>query len=212
MFMDAKVLRKIYQRCVRNDVICRDFNLQNQGWGSTNTDVRNVALADIITSLDLPVLNDGCPTFVRPNFMTRSILDLTIVSRTVRLQGSLESDTWGSDHFLIRLTSSHAMPSRSKTLRVVHWDTFRETFCGAIEHAGPHDISSLISDSLAKATNLLTVPARCSNPNVRYLNLRAVRRRAQRQASRAQGRSDWMAYRKTNAAFRRHATRLQRLH
>lgn len=121
---DTEVLREICHACSHRLPICGDSNAHNTSWGSSFSSVRGRDLSDSITGLDLLVLSDGRPTFQRPG-ASSNVLDLTVASRATELLWSVEPDTWGSDHYPIRLTSMHSERRPSRRYNVMHWNTFR---------------------------------------------------------------------------------------
>lgn len=56
---DPDAIRKIRQRCTGRLVICGDFNAHHSSWGCAKDDARGEALADVLSQLDLIILNDG---------------------------------------------------------------------------------------------------------------------------------------------------------
>lgn len=203
---DPRDVCAIRARCSGRLIICGDFNAHQTTWGSTHDTQRGQALADVLLRLNLVVLNDGSPTYLRAGGV-QSVLDLTITTSDVRLLWLPEPDTWGSDHVPIRLIPRHAVSRRRRTRHITVWSTFREI----IKDAPPAtDLLETITSALHGATRKVTTPLRAPAPDMKYLNLRAARRRAQRCARRSGLRVDWTTYNRISAVFRRHCNRLQR--
>ncbi|KAH7936755.1 hypothetical protein HPB49_003731 [Dermacentor silvarum] len=86
---------------------------------------------------------------------------------------------------------------------VVNWPRFRElcaavpvSECGLFRH---------IVECARAATTRCVVPAGTPVPDIKQLNLRAARRRAQRKAVRTDKREHWTVYNRLDAVCRRHA-------
>lgn len=62
-------------------IIAGDFNAKSPLWGAPAADARGEILAEWGATLDLVVLNDGSPTFVRRN--TESHIDVTFVTKNI---------------------------------------------------------------------------------------------------------------------------------
>ncbi|KAK8776817.1 hypothetical protein V5799_029839 [Amblyomma americanum] len=92
-------------------------------------------------------------------------------------------------------------PQEDKTYAVVSWPEFRtrskETPPGQgfLDHVA----------SCARETTLVRVPVSSPVPDLSLLNLRANRRRQERIALNSSLPADWTAYRRIDAACRRHA-------
>lgn len=203
---DATDIGVISARCPGRLLICGDFNAHHATWGSMHDTPRGQALADVLLSQHLIVINDGSPTYFRSGGI-ESVLDLTITTPDVRLLWLPEPDTWGSDHVPIRLMPQHAVPQRCRTRTFIAWNKFREILSDAPQDAG---IVESVTMALQRASRKVTLPMRGPVPDMKYLNLRAARRRAQRRARRSGLRADWTLYNRISAVFRRHCNRLQR--
>ncbi|KAG0426305.1 hypothetical protein HPB47_026573 [Ixodes persulcatus] len=70
----------------------------------------------------------------------------------------------------------------------------------------------IISNALEAATRIVQVPSSRPNPDPKWLELRAQRRRAQRRSWRTGRPEDVLKYRRLDAKFRRHGKKLARRH
>ncbi|KAM7306770.1 uncharacterized protein ISCGN_010436 [Ixodes scapularis] len=205
---NPSILRTILSRCKPATLILGDFNAHNEAWGDKQTSARGRYLEDTTTAIGLRCLNDGTATFVRPG-VESSVLDLSFATAAVRALWLAEPDSWGSDHLPIIITSPEKKPVTHKTCSVTNWDAFRVYFEDIIS-TGTTDHTTAISQALCKATRRVTVPIYRPNPDLKYLRLRASRRKAQRRALKTSRQEDIQRYRRIDAAFRRHTKRLQR--
>lgn len=208
---DPRELIQVRQHCAEIVFLCGDFNAHYESWGDSRSDARGEALFDVISTMKLVALNDGRETFVRPG-VKNSVLDITFaspVSRS-RVLWCLEPDTWGSDHFPIRLIPGRSRPNTVRQHRVTNWDTFRQRLELLQLRSEIEDLPSVLREALTLATRFVGLSSKRPAPDLKYLNLRASRRRAQRVAQRTHNQEDWVAYRKVDAAFRRHTLRLRR--
>ncbi|KAH7940889.1 hypothetical protein HPB49_007599 [Dermacentor silvarum] len=116
-------------------------------------------------------------------------------------------NTAGSDHFPISLCPTK--PSRGATCiyAVVRWPLFRE-LCAS--HPRTTDYFAHVADCARRATTHVIVPAGTPCPDIKLLNVRAARRRAQRSAIRSDAPADWTIYNRLDAVCRRHAKQLRR--
>ncbi|KAK8761028.1 hypothetical protein V5799_027705 [Amblyomma americanum] len=124
----------------------------------------------------LSLLNTGSPTRISAS-TTPTAIDLTLVSQCCEYSWRTEPDTEGSDHFLI-----DKPPPEKKVHSVISWSRFRD-LCSA--ECEPSDFFVLIRDSTQSATTRCAVALRAPVPDVKLLNLRAARRKAQLQRRRA---------------------------
>ncbi|KAH7979850.1 hypothetical protein HPB49_011583 [Dermacentor silvarum] len=72
------------------------------------------------------------------------------------------------------------------------------------------DYFAHIAECAGRATTRVIVPAGTPCPNIKLLNVRVARRRAQRRAVRSGAAADWTAYNRLDAVCRRHARQLRR--
>lgn len=99
--------------------------------------------------------------------------------------------------------------SPQKACKVVDWQKYRRTLN---ELAAQHDTTNPqdIESALGAATRLVDVPVTQPNPDLRYLEFRAQRRRAQKRAFRTELAQDIQTCKRTDARFRRCTKHLAR--
>ena len=187
-------------------IVCGDFNAHHNSWGCGLTDLRGRCLSDAIATTGLSILNTGEPTFVRRN--TRpSTIDLALVSQSCSYIWTRAPDTAGSDHYPIALSPCHPSRGAKRVYSVVRWHVFRE-LCAKPTLAS--DFFTHIAECARSATTRCVVPAGSPCPDVKLLNLRAARRRAQRIATRTDRVEHWTVHNRIDAVCRRQARRLRR--
>ncbi|KAH7946002.1 hypothetical protein HPB49_018844 [Dermacentor silvarum] len=183
-------------------VVCRDFNSHHTAWGSNHIDCSGRGLLDSVLRAGLLNANTGAVTFVRRG-CAGSAIDLTLVSDRCHYAWRRNPDTAGSDHFPIFLVPRATADLPTRSYSVVNWPRFRElcaavpvSECGLFRH---------IAECARAATTRCVVPAGTPVPDIKQLNLRAARRRAQRKAVRTDKREHWTVYNLLDAVCRRHA-------
>nr|XP_054921490.1 uncharacterized protein LOC129382122 [Dermacentor andersoni] len=154
----------------------------------------------------LAVINSGQPTFVRRGG-SATVIDLTLVSERCSYEWQRAPDTAGSDHYPISLSPVRPSRGATRVYTVVRWPKFRE-FCA--ETPRGDDFFAHIAECANRASSRVAVPAGSPCPDIKLLNVRAARRRAQRRAIRSGRMSDWTLYNRLDAVCRRHACQLRR--
>lgn len=96
-----------------------------------------------------------------------------------------------------------------KFCKVVHWDRYR-AILWRLEALGKPLTAETIAQALKEATQTVRVPVNRPNPDLRWLQLRAKRRQAQKRANRTGLHVDTLVFRRFDALFKRHALRLSR--
>lgn len=192
-------------------IICGDFNAHSVLWGSEHSDARGRLLEKFIEDRNLIILNDGSPTFFRGHRYS-SCLDITICSATVprNIQWATGVETLGSDHMpvLISLPGNQAAARR---VRVTDWRKFTAIAEDkVVDVASVDHLHSVICDSLASATKVISAPPRKSPVDIEYERLRAIRRRAERRFRRTGDYRDFQEACRLQAIVRRHMQRLAR--
>lgn len=105
-----------------------DFNAHNINWGSSHTCPNGEVLWRAVVESDLSIVGDSTPTYCGDAYRQSSILDLTFAhnSLSFRLSRSIESDTWGSDHFPILIELPNVLdraPKPRKTPKLYSTNT-----------------------------------------------------------------------------------------
>ena len=80
-------------------MIMGDFNAHNPLLGSVKVTDKGKIVGDILSNLNLCILNDGSNTYVHPGNCTYSSIDLTLVdpSLPLDLHWTVHDDLCGSD-------------------------------------------------------------------------------------------------------------------
>ncbi|KAK8781510.1 hypothetical protein V5799_017149 [Amblyomma americanum] len=153
----------------------------------------------------LGLLKPPSPTFV--TLRHSSTLDLAFTTPGIRYECRKPADTWGSDHFPLFLTPTSRRPQEDRTYAVISWPEFRVR---SKEIPPGQSFLDHVATCAREATTLVRVPASSPVPDLRLLNIRANRRRQERIALNTSLPADWTAYRRIDAACRRHARRRRR--
>lgn len=134
-------------------------------------------------------------------------MDLTITTPDGRLLWLPEPDTWWSDHVPLQIMPRQSFPQRCCASHFIAWKRFRY-----ILRENPQDASLVesVTITVRGALRKLTLSMRGPVPDMKCLNIRAARRRAERCVCRFVLRMDWAAYSRNAAVFRRPGNRLQR--
>ncbi|KAH7965092.1 hypothetical protein HPB49_003306 [Dermacentor silvarum] len=199
---DTEFVCRLSDRVGGDLVVCGDFNSHHTAWGSNHIDCSGRGLLDSVLRAGLLIANTGAVTFVRSG-CAGSAIDLTLVSDRCHYAWRRNPDTGGSDHFPIFLVPRATTDLPTRSYSVVNWPRFRElcaavpvSECGLFRH---------IAECARAATTRCVVPAGTPVPDIKQLNLRAARRRAQRKAVRTDKREHWTVYNRLDAVCRRHA-------
>lgn len=203
---DPTVLVAIRARTKHAIVFAGDFNAHSETWGDSKTDQRGKNLQQTIDNMGLRNTTAGTPTFIRAG-VHGSVIDLTLTSPSLRLPTKPELDSWGSDH--VPIIIGKLPKSKLKTCHVVHWDKYRALLDERLM-SGIDLTEDVISNALEAATQIVQVPSSRPNPDLKWLELRAQRRRAQRRSWRTGRPEDVLKYRRLDAKFRRHGKKLAR--
>ncbi|KAH7979798.1 hypothetical protein HPB49_011094 [Dermacentor silvarum] len=175
-------------------VVCGDFNAHHRDWGSARSNARGGDLSSAVAAAGLTVLNSGEATFVRRDGVA-TVIDLALVSERCSYSWQRAPDTAGSDHYPITLCPTKPRSRRHARVR-----------CRAVA-ALTRDVCETCA---GRATTRVIVPAGTPCPDIKLLNVRAARRRAQRRAVRSGAAADWTTYNRLDAVCRRHARQLRR--
>ena len=94
-------------------ILMGDFNAKHTLWGETSCSPWGNLVEELIDHNDIVLMNDGSPTRFDLYHNTKSAIDLTICSSSLRLDymWSVDRDPHGSDHWPIHLRSNINMPS-----------------------------------------------------------------------------------------------------
>lgn len=107
----------------------------------------------------------------------------------------------------IRLMIQQAVREGYRIRQSIAWNKFREI---PSEGAQEADIVESVTIAIQNVSRKVTLPMQAPLPDMRYLNLRAARYRAQRHDRRSLLHPDCTVYNTISAVFRRHYNRLQR--
>ncbi|KAH7932019.1 hypothetical protein HPB52_025001 [Rhipicephalus sanguineus] len=159
-------------------------------WGSRTCSSRGRDLVDVIHQLGLQVLNTGSFNFVRktgrPSCTT---IDVSLASEGDRYDWATQPDSWRSDHLPIVITPAGGKIPRTRQCRTVDWRAFRQQLKDAPED---QDYLDLVAAAAQAAAIQSWVPENHPVPDLRHLNLRAARRRAERSQARGGAKAWWL--------------------
>ncbi|KAL1467113.1 hypothetical protein MTO96_042377 [Rhipicephalus appendiculatus] len=155
--------------------LCGDMNAHHTMWGSRTCSSRGSELVDVIHQLGLQVLNTGSFTFVR---------------RTGRPSCSAID---------VSLASEGA---RTRQCTTIDWRAFRQRLR---ESPVDQDFLGLATAAAQAATIQCGVPENHPVPDLRHLNLRAARRKAERRYLKAQSSGHRTLFNHVDTVCRRHA-------
>ncbi|CAH1963612.1 unnamed protein product [Acanthoscelides obtectus] len=126
----------IFSQLNNTGIIGGDFNAHHNIWGSYKTNQKGHQIADILSDIDIILLNTGQPTRFSQN--NNSAIDLTFSSPNLAIQCTWYTlgDTMGSDHFPIIIEIERKI-SRSDTdfygpklkwnLKKANWNLYNHT-------------------------------------------------------------------------------------
>lgn len=166
-------------------IICGDFNAHHLHWGSGKTTARRTSLAQDLVTTDLCLGMMAPLHFFRPPAALQSI-DLTFHSPNILITWEAAPDTQGSDQFpiTIRMDHDHRFTPKYEFF-VVRWDFYRTLF-----QKDTKPIEQSILANLNVARIHLSLPVDFQAPDLKYANLFAARRFAQRRYRRFRRRED----------------------
>ncbi|XP_077516753.1 uncharacterized protein LOC144127718 [Amblyomma americanum] len=199
------LLTPVLSRIGPRALVCGDFNAHSREWDCRTTSRAGRILMEATLRAGLGLLKPPSPTFV--TLRHSSTLDLAFTTPGIRYEYRKPADTWGSDHFPLFLTPTSRRPQEDRTYAVISWPEFRVR---SKEIPPGQSFLDHVATCAREATTLVRVPASSPVPDLRLLNIRANRRRQERIALNTSLPADWTAYRRIDAACRRHARRRHR--
>ena len=175
--LDPILLENLVRQLPSPFLLLGDFNAHSPLWGNNNSDVKGQIIENFLTNSELYLFNDLSPTYLHPASGTFTSIDLSISSPSLALDFSWQvlSDSHGSDHFPIVLSSSGRSPCsrpRQWKLGSADWEEFRRQ-CGRLltpgVFVGGDDPVATFSDVLRYIATLCisqtsTVPRRPCRP------------------------------------------------
>ncbi|KAL1482561.1 hypothetical protein MTO96_014164 [Rhipicephalus appendiculatus] len=167
------------------------------------------AAADTMLTSAAPLL-DSCTVLFRPTNAGRpscTAIDVSLASEGARYDWATQPDSWGSDHLLIIITPVGGKIRRTRQCNTVDWRVFRQRLR---DTPGDQDFLGLVAEAAQAATVQSRVPEKHPAPDLRHLNLRAARRRAERRYLKAQSPEHRTFFNRVDAVCRRHANRRRR--
>ncbi|KAM7297919.1 hypothetical protein ISCGN_023070 [Ixodes scapularis] len=138
---------------------------------------------------------ERAPTYVGP-CASESVIDLTLVTRGLRITATPAPDSGGSDHRPIIIGKPGRAPQ--KRCSVTNWDEYQSRLKAAAASGQPLT-TKLIKEALEEFTKSISVPCFRPNPDLKWVRLRAQRRQAQRRSWRTKSTQDIVEYRRLNA-------------
>ncbi|KAH7956346.1 hypothetical protein HPB52_008438 [Rhipicephalus sanguineus] len=174
---NATDLLQLTARLGNDYLLCGDMNAHHTMWGSRTCSLRRRDLVDVIHQLGLQILNTGFFTFVRKTGRPScTAIDVSLASDGDRYDWATQPDPWGSDHLPIVITPAGAKIRRTRQCSTVDWRAFRQQLQDAPED---QHFLDLVATAAQAATIQSWVPDNHRVPDLRHLNLRAARRRAE---------------------------------
>ncbi|KAL1475199.1 hypothetical protein MTO96_037471 [Rhipicephalus appendiculatus] len=143
------------------------------------------AAADTMLTCASPLL-DSCTVLFRPTNAGRpscTAIDVSLASEGARYDWATQPDSWGSDHLAIIITPVGGKIRRTRQCNTVDWRVFRQRLR---DTPGDQDFLGLVAAAAQAATIPSRVPEKHPTPDLRHLNLRAARCRAERRYLKAQ--------------------------
>lgn len=153
---------------ISNDcIITGDFNAHHGLWGSNSCCVDGNILVEALDFFpNLIVVNDGSATRATPPGNMKSVVDLTIISSSLcpSFDWTVLPDTYGSDHFPIRLSVQNMkienrtfISSAKWSMSNANWDNFRNNVESAFRHEPnknqTNEMIFFLLDSITDAAN-----------------------------------------------------------
>ncbi|KAG0418018.1 hypothetical protein HPB47_005180 [Ixodes persulcatus] len=156
----------------------RDFNLPHTSWGYKVDTINGQKLLEDMTRFKYTLLNTPGST-TRLGLTSRqrhTSPDLTwIYGKTGNLSWHVNIDTWGSDHFPIKIeVDSRRSEKNRRFVHTVNWDLYRRH----LKSSQAESFATAMLDALKAATTRSNIPADAPTPDIHLLNLWARRLRA----------------------------------
>lgn len=167
-------LDKLFMELPSPVLILGDFNAHHQSWGSNTSDSRGNALCDTFMKHNVIPLNDGEPTRIDSTTGNTSAIDLAVTSweTSSRFHWSVLDDSYGSDHFPIRISTSELTPNTTRRRRwkyeEANWETFEEQIKLEIPQNSTPDITQL-TEGIHKAA-CMSIPRTKETPGKRAVS------------------------------------------
>ncbi|KAM7297924.1 hypothetical protein ISCGN_023075 [Ixodes scapularis] len=159
-------------------IICGDFNAHSEPWGDGRTTQRGAALQAVLDDRDLVNITQGAPTYVGP-CSGDSVVDLTLVTRGLRITATPAPDSGGSDHQPIIIGKPGRAPQ--KKCSVTNWEEYQRRL-KAVAASGQPLTTKLIEEALKASTRTISETCFRPNPDFKWTRLGAQRRQAQRKS------------------------------
>ncbi|KAL1442832.1 hypothetical protein MTO96_030608 [Rhipicephalus appendiculatus] len=185
---NATELLQLTARLGSDFLLCGDMNAHHTMWGSRTCSSRGRDLVDVIHQLGLQVLNTGSYTFIcRAGRFSCTAIEVSLASEGARYDWATQPDSWGADHLPIIITPVGGKIRRTRQCNTVDWRVFRQRLR---DTPGDQDFLGLVAAAAQAATIQSRVPEKHPAPDLRHLNLRAARRRAEKRYLKLRARSN----------------------
>ena len=131
-------LLEVIDQLPRPFLILGDFNAKSPLWGSDILDSRGKMIEDVLSDMDLCILNSGSPTYISSSYSTGSHIDLSVCDPSLFLDFDWQTsdDLCGSDHFPIFLsfkqTDKEQYPKFWK-FKNTNWSSYSELSITALQ-------------------------------------------------------------------------------
>ncbi|KAL1479057.1 hypothetical protein MTO96_034842, partial [Rhipicephalus appendiculatus] len=205
---NATELLQLTARLGSDFLLWGDMNAHHTMWGSRTCSSRGRDLVDVIHQLGLQVLNTGFYTFIRrAGRPSCTAIDVSLASEGDRYDWATQPASRGSVHLPIIITPVEGKIRRTRQCNTVDWRVFRQRLR---DTPGDQDFLGLVAAAAQAATIQSRVPEKHPAPDLRHLNLRDARRRAERRYLKAQSPEHRTFFNRVDAVCRRHANRRRR--
>jgi len=106
--LDEQSLTSLLQQLPPPFILMGDFNAHHPLWGSSKLNLRGQVVENVLLHNNISILNSKQSTYIHPATGSLSNIDLTLCSPSIAIDFSwnLQSDTYGSDHFPILLSTN----------------------------------------------------------------------------------------------------------
>ncbi|KAL1444087.1 hypothetical protein MTO96_045683 [Rhipicephalus appendiculatus] len=160
-----------------------------------------------LPALPLRKRSRRCPVSRRAGRPSCTAIDVSLASEGARYDWATQPDSWGSYHLPIIITPVGGKIRMTRQCSTVDWRVFRQRLR---DTPGDQDFRGLVAAAAQAATIQSRVPENHPAPDLRHLNLRAARRRAERRYLKVQSPEHHTLFNRVDAVCRRHANRRRR--
>lgn len=165
----ARELSDLFNQIPQPRIILGDFNAHHVLWGSSKSDSLGRKIEQIITNLNVNLLNDGSITRFNVSTGGGSAIDLTLCDPVLQpgLSWQVTPYLHGSDHFPILITNNNvtpsSIPSNKWNLKHADWSLYSSLISRSVsELTPPSDDHASINHIVSSFIQLITTAAELS--------------------------------------------------